>query len=64
MNLFAALLNTEPRSGAAAPNPPVRLSTVNVPPSDALNVPSSKGNMLFVNVPATTISRAALREIG
>src|SRR5512144_810291 len=55
MNRFDASLNTYPRSGADAPKPPVRLSTVNVPPSDAVKVPSSKANVLFVRVPATVM---------
>src|SRR6185436_20418297 len=53
MNLFDALLKTDPRFGADAPNPPVRLSTVNVLPAEPLNVPSSNVNMSFVRLPAT-----------
>src|SRR6185436_16590713 len=53
MNLFDALLNTEPSDGADAPNPPVRLSTVNVLPAELPNVPSSNVNMSLVRLPAT-----------
>lgn len=71
MNLLDALLKTDPRFGADAPNPPVRLSTVNVLPADEENVPSSNVNVSLVRLPDTVKvppldlpSRAARFEVG